>query len=72
LLLKLTINPIFADMEGAPFTAASVAKAAADYKQLYYGLKNLAAPIKAEMERIALEEWEKVNTREALKRIVEL
>jgi hypothetical protein len=47
--------PACADVDGCRFTSESLKKASSDYRDLYYGLKNLAAPKKAAVEKYIFE-----------------
>lgn len=47
-----------ADVDNLRFTAASVQKAKDDYKNLYYGLQNLAPAKKKAMEAAIFNAWE--------------
>lgn len=57
----------FADIDGLRFTSSSIEKAKGDYKKLYYGLKNLAAPKREAIEKFILDAWEGLKKERGIK-----
>jgi hypothetical protein len=49
------------------FTTSSIKKAKADYKKLYYGLKNLPAPKKEAIEKLIFDAWETLKKDRGIK-----
>lgn len=56
-----------ADIDGVRFTTSTIEAANADYKKLYYGLKNLGASKKEAMEKILIEAWETLKKERGIK-----